>query len=49
MAQQGSGVVTIVTHMAAVAWVQFLAQKLLHAVGMAKKKKKKKKNQKQIR
>ena len=35
-----SGIVTAVACVAAVAWVQFLAQELPHAMGTGKKKKK---------
>ena len=38
---QGSGTVTAVAQLTAVAWVQFLAWELIHATGLAKKKKKK--------
>ena len=39
----GSGIVTAVAQVAAVVWVQSLAQEFLYAVGTTKKKKKKKK------
>ena len=39
---EGSGIVTAVIQVAAVAWVWYLALELLHATGRAKKRKKKK-------
>ena len=37
LVSQGSGIVSAVAWAAAVAWVQSLAQELLHALGVAKK------------
>ena len=46
MQQVVAGIVAAAARVAAVAWVQSLAQELPHATGMAKKKKKKKKKRK---